>query len=105
MTGPRKSRRKRDLNPRSSVLEADVLPLGQRGGLEKQKKNGCLKTDCSGFDCLNCLSRFVPEIHQHAAVPYNSAEAIRQHTDPSVREAPLTDTRRTANMRHKLARE
>ena len=33
MTRPRKkSRRKRDLNPGSSALEADALPLGQRGG-------------------------------------------------------------------------
>ena len=29
---PKKSRRKRDLNPGSSTLEADALPLGQRGG-------------------------------------------------------------------------
>ena len=28
---PKKSRRKRDSNPGSSVLEADTLPLGQRG--------------------------------------------------------------------------
>ena len=34
MTRPRKkSRRKRDLNPGPSALEADALPLGQRGGL------------------------------------------------------------------------
>ena len=33
MTRPRKkSRRKRDSNPASSALEADALPLGQRGG-------------------------------------------------------------------------
>ena len=33
MTRPRKkSRRKRDLNPGSSALEADALPLGQWGG-------------------------------------------------------------------------
>ena len=33
MTRPRKkSLRKRDSNPGSSALEADVLPLGQRGG-------------------------------------------------------------------------
>ena len=33
MTRPRKiSRRKRDSNPGSSALEADALPLGQRGG-------------------------------------------------------------------------
>ena len=29
---PTKSRRKRDSNPGSSALEADALPLGQRGG-------------------------------------------------------------------------
>ena len=29
---PKKSRRKRDSNPGSSTLEADTLPLGQRGG-------------------------------------------------------------------------
>ena len=29
---PKKSRRKRDSNPGSSALEADALPLGQRGG-------------------------------------------------------------------------
>ena len=29
---PKKSRRKRDSNPGPSALEADVLPLGQRGG-------------------------------------------------------------------------
>ena len=28
---PKKSRRKRDSNPGSSALEADALPLGQRG--------------------------------------------------------------------------
>ena len=34
MTRPRKkSRRKRDSNPGSSAIEADALPLGQRGGL------------------------------------------------------------------------
>ena len=34
MTRPRKkSRRKRDSNPGPSALEADALPLGQRGGL------------------------------------------------------------------------
>ena len=31
---PKKSRRKRDSNPGSSALEADALPLGQRGGKE-----------------------------------------------------------------------
>ena len=30
---PKKSRRKRDSNPGSFALEADALPLGQRGGL------------------------------------------------------------------------
>ena len=30
---PKKSRRKRDSNPGPSALEADALPLGQRGGL------------------------------------------------------------------------
>ena len=29
---PKKSRHKRNSNPRSSALEADALPLGQRGG-------------------------------------------------------------------------
>ena len=29
---PKKSRRKRDSNPGSSALEANALPLGQRGG-------------------------------------------------------------------------
>ena len=29
---PKKSRRKQDSNPGSSALEADTLPLGQRGG-------------------------------------------------------------------------
>ena len=29
---PKKSRRKRDSNPESSALEADALPIGQRGG-------------------------------------------------------------------------
>ena len=39
MTRPRKkSRRKRDLNPGSSALEEDALPLGQRGG-------SCVRTD------------------------------------------------------------
>ena len=34
MTRPRKkSRRKRDSNPGPSALEADALPLGQRGGV------------------------------------------------------------------------
>ena len=36
MTRPRKkSRCKRDSNPGSSALEADALPLGQRGGVHK----------------------------------------------------------------------
>ena len=30
---PKKSRRKLDSNPGSSALEADALPLGQRGGI------------------------------------------------------------------------
>ena len=33
---PKKSRRKRDSNPGSSALEADALPLGQRGGRAHQ---------------------------------------------------------------------
>ena len=32
MTTPEKSRRKRDSNPESSALQADALPLSQRGG-------------------------------------------------------------------------
>ena len=37
MTRPRKkSRRKRDSNPGPSALEADALPLGQRGGDNRQ---------------------------------------------------------------------
>ena len=42
---PKKSRRKRDSNPGSSALEADVLLLGQRGGFyerhatEDEEKN------------------------------------------------------------------
>ena len=36
MTRPRKkSGRKRDSNPGSSALEADAIPLGQRGGISK----------------------------------------------------------------------
>ena len=35
----KKSRRKRDSNPGSSALEADALPLGQRGGQEKQERS------------------------------------------------------------------
>ena len=31
------SRRKRDSNPGSSALEADALPLGQRGGLQERR--------------------------------------------------------------------
>ena len=34
---PKKSRRKRDSNPGSSALEADALPLGQRGGPDDGK--------------------------------------------------------------------
>ena len=51
MTRPRKkSRRKRCSNPGSSALEADALPLGQRGGCVGRKKwrNGyvaCLNAD------------------------------------------------------------
>ena len=33
---PKKSRRKRDSNPGSSALEADALPLGQRGGQQQE---------------------------------------------------------------------
>ena len=32
-SAPKKSRRKRDSNPGSSALEADALPVGQRGGM------------------------------------------------------------------------
>ena len=45
----KKSRRKRDSNPGSSALEADALPLGQRGGVcvEDRRKlrqyAGCLR--------------------------------------------------------------
>ena len=44
MTRPRKkSRRKRDSNPGPSALEADALPLGQRGGpLRRSWLAGCL---------------------------------------------------------------
>ena len=34
---PKKSRRKRDSNPGSSALEADALPLGQRGGAQDSR--------------------------------------------------------------------
>ena len=34
-SAPKKSRRKRDSNPGSSALEADALPLGQRGGASR----------------------------------------------------------------------
>ena len=33
---PKKSRRKRDSNPGSSAVEADALPLGQRGGGDRR---------------------------------------------------------------------
>ena len=52
---PKKSHRKRDSNPRSSALEADALPLGQRGG-------GCEGTSrlvlcpCVGFSLFLLLS-------------------------------------------------
>ena len=36
---PKKSRRKRDSNPGSSALEANALPLGQRGGLHEGTNN------------------------------------------------------------------
>ena len=36
---PKKSRRKRDSNPGSSPLEADALPLGQRGGLDQEERS------------------------------------------------------------------
>ena len=39
MTRPRKkSRRKRDSNPGPSALEADALPLGQRGGRQGEER-------------------------------------------------------------------
>ena len=42
MTRPRKkSRRKRDSNPGSSALEANALPLGQRGGRAKTDQEWC----------------------------------------------------------------
>ena len=37
---PKKSRRTRDSNPGSSALEADALPLGQRGGFGQLYKRG-----------------------------------------------------------------
>ena len=45
MTRPRKkSRRRRDSNPGSSALEADALPLGQRGGhVRERETEGDLK--------------------------------------------------------------
>ena len=43
MTRPRKtSRRKRDSNPGCSALEADALPLGQRGGFLHRMKSWML---------------------------------------------------------------
>ena len=44
MTRPRKkSRRKRESNPRASTLEADALPVGQRGGRNKGEQTGTVK--------------------------------------------------------------
>ena len=45
----KKSRRKRDSNPESSALEADALPLGQRGG------RSCRPTLPSLFQPMHCV--------------------------------------------------
>ena len=37
---PKKSRRKRDSNPGSSALDAVALPLGQRGGRDRERERG-----------------------------------------------------------------
>ena len=37
---PKKSPLKRDSNPESSTLEADALPLGQRGGAGRAEEEG-----------------------------------------------------------------
>ena len=52
---PKKSRRKRDSNPGSSVLEADALPLGQRGGQQERRRAHTYCTHyvfCSSLFCL-----------------------------------------------------
>ena len=67
MTRPRKkSRRKRDSNPGSSALQADALPLGQRGGFiktnkqtkqNKKKKNPYMHTLPTRFKTTNNKQR------------------------------------------------
>ena len=47
---PKKSRRKRDSNPGSSALEADALPLGQRGGLPRTGKTSRGQPSCRWQD-------------------------------------------------------
>ena len=45
---PKKSRRKLDSNPGSSALEADALPLGQRGGRWRGVVDGLCSTGSDG---------------------------------------------------------
>ena len=52
---PKKSRRKRDSNPGSSALEADALPLGQRGGLEKVMRKCLVVSALAAIPLLLCF--------------------------------------------------
>ena len=52
----KKSRRKRDSNPGPSALEADALPLGQRGGISRRNQTcvtARLYTHNKGFNAFS----------------------------------------------------
>ena len=62
---PRKSRRKRDSNPGSSALEADALPLGQRGDYDLSPK----RTGAFGENHNTSASKAKLEIyHEHVCL-------------------------------------
>ena len=59
MTRPwKKSCRKRDLNPGSSALKADAVPLGQQGGDLKRISFRSWHSECWRKICINCFEHF-----------------------------------------------
>ena len=60
MTRPRKkSRRKRDSNPGSSALEADALPLGQRGGHMSLERQARRNKQTASYLLAVCLASYL----------------------------------------------
>ena len=76
---PKKSRCKRDSNPGSSALEADALPLGQRGGSERgiilsEVKTWYLAcTETITREAIEC-NRYFPAAIINELNPWNKAK-------------------------------